>query len=59
MLPGNELPMKFKPDPDTGEGKWRGWANGIVNGGNVEADIEADSRAKMLIYLLENKLITA
>ena len=30
----------------------------IPNGNAVEADTEADARAKMLIYLIENNLIT-
>lgn len=37
---------------------WKGWLVSFDNGHYQEADTEANARAKCLIYLLENKLIT-
>ena len=36
----------------------KGWLVGYGLEKTIEADTEADARAKMLIYLLENKIIT-
>lgn len=53
---GEMLPMIYFPVPDKGNGclSWL-WVDG--KGNKTWENTEADARAKMLIYLLENKLI--
>jgi hypothetical protein len=56
MLP-EEYVLPYRMDSDNG--RWRCYP--IEDDEDLflaEADIEADARAKMLVYLLENKLIT-
>ena len=58
---GEMLPTNFKSEKvDLGHGgklHWTCWSGDYGNPYERE-DTEADARAKMLIYLLENKLIT-
>ena len=60
MLPDHRIPSVFPSDKtltspkETVKLRDRRWAD---NNGWVKTETEADARAKMLIYLIENKLI--
>ena len=54
---GEMLPIKMKTVKKV-SGKYSCWISALPTSPVMESQNEADARAKMLIYLLENKIIT-
>jgi hypothetical protein len=58
---GEMLPSERSTFRDQHSGKWKIYVHSVMSGlvsKVIQAEIEADARAEMLIHLVENKLIT-